>query len=65
MIKRFTALMRRSRSPDTSEKNLNFLANLTIKRKSPVRLFIHHMNKLARHLGLKNTHFANTHGLMN
>ena len=41
---------------------MNFL---TQKRKSNLRLFIFHMNKLAKQLKLKHTHFVNTHGLMN
>ena len=36
-----------------------------VKRKSYVRLFVHHMNRLAKHLHLNSTHFVNTHGLMN
>ena len=37
----------------------------TNKRKSNLKLFIHHMNKLAKKLNLNQTYFVNTHGLMN
>lgn len=35
------------------------------KVRSPVGLFIYHMNLLAKALGMDNTKFANVHGLMN
>jgi D-alanyl-D-alanine carboxypeptidase len=50
---------------EEGEKSTSFLANLGLKRKSHLKLFIHHMNKLCRFLHLNSTHFANTHGLMN
>lgn len=35
------------------------------KRKSHLKLFVYHMNKIAKFLHLNSTHFVNTHGLMN
>jgi hypothetical protein len=50
---------------ETQDKSSNFLVAFSIKRKSQLKLFIHHMNKLAKYLHLNSTHFVNTHGLMN
>ena len=44
---------------------MNFLSTYVTKRKTNLKLFIHHMNRLAKHLGLNNTNFVNVHGLMN
>ena len=68
VIKRFSGILKRMRVPDSfdkTEKAFSFLATFTNNKKTNLRLFIHHMNKLSKHLELKNTHFANTHGLMN
>lgn len=46
-------------------KSLNFLADYLAEKKSYQKLFIYHMNKVAGILKLKNTNFANSHGLMN
>lgn len=47
-----------------NSKSINFLATLG-KKKSNIKLFVHHMNRLAKHLRLNHTFFVNTHGLMN
>ena len=68
MIRRYSSLMKRLRKPENSEradKSITFLIETSIKRKSYLKLFIHHMNKMAKNLELKSTNFANTHGLMN
>lgn len=64
-IRKYSSLLRRMKIGEEGDKSSNFLATFTIKRKSHVRLFVHHMNKLAKFLHLGTTHFANTHGLMN
>ena len=65
IIRKYTSILRRqqsSLSPPKIQKSLNVL---TIKRKSNLKLFIYHMNKLAKQLHLTQTFFVNTHGLMN
>lgn len=41
------------------------MAALGLRRKTHLKLFVYHMNKMAKHLSLNTTHFVNTHGLMN
>lgn len=68
-IRRYSGILRRQRFPNETqvknEKSLNFLTTYAVKRKSHQKLFVHHMNKMAKFLKLKATHFINTHGLMN
>lgn len=46
-------------------KSINFLYYYSIEKKTYQKLFIYHMNKATTILNLKNTRFANPHGLMN
>ena len=46
-------------------KDESFRGNCSSEKKSYQKLFISHMNKAAKALNLKSTHFSNTHGLMN
>lgn len=68
-IRKYSSLLRRmniSTYPDEpNDKSSNFLTTFTTKRKSHVKLFIHHMNRCAKFLHLNSTNFVNTHGLMN
>ena len=66
-IRKYSSLLRRMKltKEEESEKSSNFINSFTAKRKSHLKLFVHHMNKLSKYLGLTCTHFVNTHGLMN
>ena len=66
-IRKYSSLLRRMNmsKEEESEKSSNLINSFTVKRKSHLKLFVNHMNKLAKHLGLNSTHFVNTHGLMN
>lgn len=46
-------------------KTLNFVSKLMVEKKSHLRLFVLHMNRMARALCLRDTFFMNTHGLTN
>lgn len=46
-------------------KNINFLYYYSVEKKTYQKLFIYHMNKATNILNMKNTRFANAHGLMN
>ncbi len=64
-IRKYSSLLRRMRVGEDECDKGGLLAALGMRRKTHLKLFVHHMNKLAKHLGLTMTHFVNTHGLMN
>ena len=66
-IRKYSSLLRRMKmtKEEESEKSSNCIKSFTVKRKSHLKLFVHHMNRVAKYLGLTCTHFVNTHGLMN
>lgn len=64
-IRKYSSLLRRMRVSEEEGEKGGILAALELRRKTHLKLFVHHMNKMAKYLGLTTTHFVNTHGLMN
>lgn len=56
---------RRNSNSVTSNSKHRSLLRVSLARRTPIGLFVFHMNSLARCLGMDNTKFANVHGLMN
>ena len=65
IIRKFCSTAQKHLFPkrDTIGQSLNFVSELMVEKKSLLRLFIYHMNKIAKKMNLQNTLFMNAHGL--
>lgn len=68
-IRRYSSLLMKHKKVGSSSskllKSMSMMSTFISKKKSYMKLFVHHMNKLAKAMNLHNTNFVNAHGLMN